>query len=56
MYKPKNLLFNTFMHKNNIKTPKINKARASDLKKPQKSALWKERLKCPEALKPVPGA
>ncbi|MFS8028396.1 hypothetical protein Hanom_Chr16g01510061 [Helianthus anomalus] len=37
MYKPKNLLFNTFMHKNNI--TKINKARASYLKKPQKSAF-----------------
>ncbi|KAF5761776.1 hypothetical protein HanXRQr2_Chr16g0769031 [Helianthus annuus] len=47
MYKPKNLLSNTFMHKNNIKTPKIHKARASYLKKPKKKrfscALWKKR-------------
>ncbi|MFS8009283.1 hypothetical protein Hanom_Chr14g01282921 [Helianthus anomalus] len=58
MYKPKNLLYNTFMHKNNTKTPKIHKARASDLKT-QKNALFlrfvkKTRLKCPEALKPAP--
>ncbi|MFS7945566.1 hypothetical protein Hanom_Chr06g00525781 [Helianthus anomalus] len=38
MYKPKNLLSNTFMHKNNI-TPKIHKARALDLKKPKKSVF-----------------
>ncbi|MFS7916957.1 hypothetical protein Hanom_Chr03g00183421 [Helianthus anomalus] len=33
MYKPKNLQYNTLMHKNNIKTPNVHKARASDPKK-----------------------
>ncbi|MFS7998025.1 hypothetical protein Hanom_Chr12g01148841 [Helianthus anomalus] len=52
MYNQKNLLSNTFMHKNNIKTPKIHEARASDLKKPKKCVLWKKHAS--GALRPVP--